>query len=323
MLIAMNSLALCQRSRPEPYGNARRSSKRWLRQGLACALSGALLASTSLARADGEATPSAPVGTAPDTIDKAECALAFERAQRLRNASSYLSASAEALKCANPSCGALLSEECGKIYSDLQTAIPTVVFAARDESGKELANVTVRIDRDPTPVPIDGRPVAVDPGAHEFAFSAAGFEPSTQGAVIRAAERYRAVTATLTRVAEPQLTERPSVEHARATPGVPLASYVLGGVALVGVAGFAAFRVSAASDFDTLSNECKPTCDEDKVDDVRNKYLFSHVFLAVAGTAALAAVTIYLTAPRGSATTTALQVKQSRAGLSAQLTTRF
>jgi hypothetical protein len=276
-----------------------------------------------LARADGEATPSAPVGTVPDAIDKAECALAFERAQRLRNASSYLSATAEALTCANPSCGALLSEECGKIYSDLQTATPTVVFAAHDESGKELANVTVRIDRNPTPVPIDGKPVAVDPGAHEFVFSAPGFEPFTQGAVIRAAERYRAVTATLHRVGRPQLTERPRVEQVTSAPAVPLASYVLGGVAVVGIGGFAAFRVSAANDFDTLSKECKPTCDEDQVDDVRSKYLLSHVFLAVGGTAALAAVTIYLTAPRAPAATTALQLKQSRAGLTAQLTTRF
>jgi hypothetical protein len=274
------------------------------------------LASTSPARADGEEAPTA-------TVDKAECALTFERAQRLRNASSYLAASAEALRCANPACGVLLSEECGKIYSELQSAIPSVVFAARDEAGRELANVTVRIDQDPNLLPLDGKPVAMDPGKHEFAFSAAGFEPATQAAVIRAAERYRAVQITLRRLAEPKPAQPRSVEHAGSTSGVPLASYVLGGVAVVGFAGFAAFRLSGASDFDDLSRECKPTCEADQVDDVRSKYLFSHVSLAIGGAAALAAVTIYLTAPHASTTTTALQIKQSRAGVAAHLTTRF
>jgi hypothetical protein len=316
MRIAMTSSALRRRSALEPTRHPRRCCKRRLWQVLAGALLAPLVASTSPALADGPQAPTA-------TVDKAECALTFERAQRLRNASSYLSASAEALKCANPGCGTLLSEECGKIYSELQTAIPTVVFAARDEAGRELANVSVRIDQDPNPIPLDGKPVAIDPGNHEFAFSAAGFEPATQGALIRAAERYRAVNVTLQPLVASKPAQPRSVEHTSSNAGVPLASYVLGGVAIVGVAGFAAFRLSGSSDFDTLSRECKPTCEADQVDDVRSKYLFSHVSLAVGGAAALAAVTIYLTAPKASATTTALQIKPSRAGIAAHLTTRF
>src|SRR5688500_17419182 len=59
---------------------------------------------------------------------RAECAQSFEHAQRLRNAFRYLDADVEALKCANPACGPLLSEECGKIYSELQAVMPSIVF---------------------------------------------------------------------------------------------------------------------------------------------------------------------------------------------------
>src|SRR5204863_2064026 len=61
---------------------------------------------------------------------KIACSKSFEESQRLRNNSEYIAASDEVLKCANPSCGQALFDECTKIYGELQAATPSVVFAA-------------------------------------------------------------------------------------------------------------------------------------------------------------------------------------------------
>jgi len=302
------------RSRPQPAaGRARRFIP------AACAL----IASGSLLTGTASAEPAAAdVEVAPT---KTECAEAFEQSQRLRNSSHYLEASKEALRCGNASCGAVLSGECTKIYDELQAATPSVVFGAQDEQGKEIGGVTVQIDGDSAPVALDGKPVALDPGSHDFTFAADGFEPAHQSAVIRTGERFRGVTGVLKRVRTSDSAEDtpgPRVK-AREHAGPPLTSYVLGGVAVVGFAGFAIFRISGAHDYDALSQSCKPNCGPDAVDPVRRKYLFSNIALAVGGAATVGALSIYFLSQPSAPKTTALQVLHTGDGIAARVTTSF
>jgi hypothetical protein len=266
-----------------------------------------------------------PEATAEDR--KMVCATAFEETQRLRNASRYLEANREVLKCSSPACGAVLSEECGRMHSELQAATPSVVFAARDKSGNELPNVMVRIDQESSAIPLDGKPVMIDPGNHTFSFSAAGHELHSQQVVVLTGEHFRLISVVLEPVArggarvatndnQPLRREQPT----SARP--PLASYVLGGVGVVGFAAFATLRISGANDFDALSSRCKPTCSASEVDGVRRKYLSSNIALAVGAAASVAAVTIYLVAPPA-ATATSLQIAPSTSAVSARFTTTF
>jgi hypothetical protein len=263
----------------------------------------------------------------PEVVGKVECAESFEQAQRLRNAFRYIEAGAQALTCANPACGLLLSEECGKIYGELQAVMPSVVFVARDENGNDLTNASVHVDGQASPVSVNGTPVAFDPGSHEFRFTAEGFEPLVQHAVIRTGERLRPLIGVLkqTRPLLAQQIARSPQTRLDDRPGrrVPLATYVLGGVGLVGLAGFVGFRVVGASDFDTLSRECKPDCSQDSVDGVRQKYVFSNVALAVGAAASVAALSVYLVSSTSPQRTTALQISHSGDGARARVTTSF
>jgi hypothetical protein len=274
-----------------------------------------------------------PAAAQPEP-SRAECAQAFEESQRLRNTARYLDANREVLKCTNPSCGQALSEECGKIHSELQAATPSVVFAARDEAGNELTDVSVTIDDDQRVLPLDGKPIALDPGNHSFRFQSALFKEHVQAAVIRTGERFRPITVVL----EPRASSRnassskPSAAHdpeqpapaKAATSGPPMAVYVLGAVGAVGLGGFVGLRLWGSHDFDDLSQTCKPDCSDSSVDAVRQKYLLSTVSLAVGAAATVAAVTVYLAAPKAPrASAASLQISPSRDGMAARLTARF
>jgi hypothetical protein len=299
------------------------SSKRRLRF-----VSSAFLAGLHCLPGTVQAAESAPVSAgASVAASRAECAQSFEQAQRLRNAFRYLDADAEALKCANPACGPLLSEECGKIYGELQAVMPSIVFVARDENGNDLPNASVEVDGKAPPISVDGTPVAFDPGNHEFRFAAEGFEPLVQSVVISTGERLRPLIGVLKRAtasSAPQLGTDPRTPgEDRPNPGVPLATYVLGGVGLVGFAGFVGFRVAGAREFDALSRDCKPVCSQDAVDAVKQKYLFSNIALAVGGAATVAAVSVYLFSWSSPESATAIQVWHSGDGAGTRVTGSF
>jgi len=264
-------------------------------------------------------------------VSKADCEKAFEHSQRLRNTFHYVEASAEALVCAAPECGAVLSDECGKLYSQSQEATPSVVVGARTTDGSELGNVSITLDDNERSLPVDGAPLLLNPGSHEFSFSAAGFEPTKLTVVILAGERLRPIIGVFKRdeasaqsttsKAPPPETE-PALNSDRRGP--PLASYILGGVALAGFGGFVGFRLAGAHDYDTLAHDCKPTCSESAVSTARQKYVLSYVGLAIGGAATIAAVTVYLATPgTPSRQAAALQVRQQANGMTAHLTVPF
>jgi len=261
------------------------------------------------------------------SITKPECAQAFEQSQRLRNAFRYVDATAEALKCANPACGAALAEECGKLYGELKAETPSVVVGARDQDGNDLANATVQLGENAKPLAVDGTPLPIDPGNHELIIAATGFEPVVQRVVIRAGEQLRPIVSTLQRVSaksDASVTKQNDEITARsASSSPPLATYILGGVALAGFAGFAGFRIAGAHDYDTLSKECKPTCSQSSIDAARNKYIYSDIALAVGLAAAAAAVTIYVAAPKEATPAAIVQIRGSGDGLALRLSTAF
>ncbi len=262
---------------------------------------------------------------------KVVCSQAFEQAQRQRNESHYVAANQEVLKCANPACGEALFQECTKLYTELQGAIPSVVFAARDKNGNELSDVRVTIDGQPFTEQLDGKPVQLDPGSHTFGFTAQDYPPIERVAVIRAGERFRPVSVVFERpeVATPKAPEpvtAPAAAPLPAEPGarkVPIATYVLGGVGVVAVGGFVGFRLVGSSDYDQLERDCAPNCPDSDVNRVKRSYLISNVALGVGAAAFVGAVAVYLAAPRESAPTTALQVAPTDGGMAARPTTRF
>jgi hypothetical protein len=70
--------------------------------------------------------------------------------------------------------------------------------------------------------------------------------------------------------------------------------WALGGVAVVGLAGFVGFGISGRSQQSDL-DDCKPNCSQGDVDDMKRTYLFADIALGVAAIAGGAAAYFYFT----------------------------
>lgn len=234
----------------------------------------------------------------------AQCADAFERAQRERAAGRYLPAREAARACSSVECPQAFIRECVNLYEKLRVDIPSVVFAAQDRNGKELVDVAVDIDGVRTVENLDGRPVELEPGKHTFSFHPANLPPVEKVQVLRVGEQHRLISVVIDTGAPPSAQASGAAPggppilnltpDAEAQPSVPVASYVLGGVGLLALGSFTFFRLAGMSDYDDLKGSCSPGCDPDEGDSVRTKLYISYASLGV-GVAALAgAATIYL-----------------------------
>ncbi len=128
---------------------------------------------------------------------KQACVAAADRGQALRNGGQYLAARDEFARCSDERCPTLVREQCTAWLRQAVESTPTVVFAATDETGRDLAQVTVTAEGRPMADRLDGRPVELDPGRHELRFEAPDREAVVLDVVLRAGDRNRALRAVL------------------------------------------------------------------------------------------------------------------------------
>jgi hypothetical protein len=152
---------------------------------------------------------------ADEASEKAACISASDEGQQLRDDGKYTLAREAFERCARESCPVLLRIDCVHWLLDLDQSSASVVINAKDDKGNDLVDVTVTVDGQPFASKLDGKPLAVDPGAHLFHYEAAGFAPMEEHAVIHAAEKNRALNvrfpAALT-VSRPPPVETPPIE---------------------------------------------------------------------------------------------------------------
>jgi hypothetical protein len=140
-----------------------------------CTLATAVLVS-SLARGEG-------------VVDR--CVDANTQAQSLRNRGKLAEARTQLKFCADPSCPALVRDDCAQLLDDLDRAQPTIVFDVKDDAGRDLVDVNVGIDGRPFARSLEGVALPADPGAHTFTFEAAGRSPVATQIVVREGEKNR------------------------------------------------------------------------------------------------------------------------------------
>jgi hypothetical protein len=149
-----------------------------------------LLVSTLLGTALATAAPAA------QAADVQACLAASEKGQRARGAGKLREAREHFLVCGGEGCPAIVRRDCSQWNSELATALPSVVFGAKDASGRDLFDVTVSMDGEPLVEKLDGKAVAVDPGPHTFRFESAGAQPVSETALIKEGERARVLSVT-------------------------------------------------------------------------------------------------------------------------------
>jgi len=261
------------------------------------------------------------------------CASSYESAQRERGRGALLEASQAARACSQPECPAFLAQECIKLYEQIQADLPTTVFSAKNGRGEELVDVTVQIDGKTVTQHLDGRPIELNPGLHTFHFESAGLPAYELKQTARIGDHNRLMEVMLGPIERPATPVQPvqsqlpppsaPVEPVKHGSYIPAASFVLGGVGVIGLGAFAGLRLSASSDYNDLSRNCSPRCDPSKVDPIRTKYTLSYVALGVGAAAVAASVIVYVVANGHPSSETTVAVLPSADGLQARLSTHF
>jgi len=119
------------------------------------------------------------------------CATASDNAQPLRKAGRLREATQQLLVCENMRCPSIVLDACSRELDEIDNAMPTVVFDARDATGSALTAVTVTIDGAALVDHLDGTPLSVDPGKHRFVFAVTGRKRLKEDLVIREGEKDR------------------------------------------------------------------------------------------------------------------------------------
>jgi hypothetical protein len=205
-----------------------------------------------------------------DVQEKVACAQAAESGQEHRRAGKLRDALKQFRRCARQTCPNVITTDCLRFVSETEDALPSIVFRAR-EGGKDVTDVTVYVNGEEVTRSLDGRAYPMDPGRHEVRFEREGSPDVEQEVVLVEGEKSRALTVTF------------GGEAPEAAAGPPLATWVLAGVGLASVAGFAYFGMSARADRADLEDTCgrTRTCTDEQIAGFRNKAVTADVFLGV------------------------------------------
>lgn len=202
------------------------------------------------------------------------CADAAEEGQRRRIAGQLHAARATFDGCLRPECPALVQKDCAQFVLEVETAMPSVVVAARDGAGADLTAVRVLVDGAVFLERLNGQAQAIDPGVHRFHFETSGAPPLDQTIVVHEGEKSRVIAVTLQAPLPPPIA---TVIDTR----VPIATWIALGVGTIALGSFSYFGLSARHDFNRLRSTCGGDCPQADVDRVRTKAIVADVSLSV------------------------------------------
>jgi uncharacterized iron-regulated membrane protein len=202
-------------------------------------------------------------GTARADMTKAQCIDANTKGQDLRR-DGKLSAAREVLRtCATPSCPAILSDDCAKRLDELDRAQPTIIFDAKDGSGRDLILVKVTVDGVPLADKLEGTALQVDPGEHVFVFTEPDQAPVTRTFVLKEGDKERRERVVIGPALVPAVTPQPS-RASSSPPGESrggmgtqeILGLVTGGVGVVGVVLGVVFGAMTLSEASQQQKDC-------------------------------------------------------------------
>jgi hypothetical protein len=123
--------------------------------------------------------------------DTDACINASEKAVALRKADKLIEQRASLSTCAASSCPDAIRTSCQQRIVQANQAIPSIVFFARDGSGRDLVAVKLTIDGSAYADRLDGSAIVLNPGEHEFRFEMTGLEPVAKRLVMHQGEQNR------------------------------------------------------------------------------------------------------------------------------------
>jgi hypothetical protein len=195
-------------------------------------------------------------------MTKDQCIDADTQAQTLRRAGKLAATRDQLQKCGDPSCPALVRDDCSRRLDEVERAQPTILFEAKDAAGQDLVGVKVAVDGQPHAESLGGTALKVDPGPRTFTFTGPDLSPLTQTFVVREGEkdrRERVVLARTVAAPAPGLAVPPSTPPESPPSGMArgkVYGLILGGVGLAGIGVGSVFGLMTASAGSQQKSDC-------------------------------------------------------------------
>jgi hypothetical protein len=262
------------------------------------------------------------VGATARADERERCASASETAQHLRNQTKLRAARAELLQCARRVCPAIVRNDCEHWLAEIDAELPTVIFAAQDEAGRDLVDVRVIVDGAMTKEALDGKAVAIDPGSHVVRYERGGGGSTEEKIVINQGEKNRVLATRFVRPATPEATPPHETSTSTPTPtstftpgverSLPTGFYVAGAVGLVSLGAFTVLSIKGQSDYDACRHAS--VCTASDADTVKVERALAWTTFAVGTLAAAAAAWFFVTAPSEAHSAARVQVLAVRGG---------
>ncbi|MEO8800958.1 MAG: hypothetical protein ABI551_23905 [Polyangiaceae bacterium] len=252
--------------------------------------------------------PLATPAFAADT-DATACANAYEKAQYLRRDKKLRAAHKELLVCSQTTCPQAVVGDCSTWLAEVEKGTPSVVFDARDSKGSSVSDVKVSMDGELLQSKLDGIAVQIDPGNHTFHFEPAKGTPGDQTALVLEGEKTRVITFTITGPGTGDAggpVEPPPAQAHSSWTGQKTTAVIVGGVGVVALGAGIIFGAmgSGQASSDKNPGGCAPNCSDDEVSSIKTKLIISDVLIPVGIVGLAAGVVLFLTAPKGSSSTT-------------------
>jgi len=240
--------------------------------------------------------------------DKHACNTAYEQAQYARRDKHLRTARAQALVCAQEACGSAAQTDCAQWLREIEAAIPTVVFAVRDEQGTNLSRVTVTMDGEQLATTLDGSAIPVDPGKHVFRIASEGLAQTEETMMVQEGDKSRVLEVVLHR-ASASAVVAPSTPQPQTTTtrGSIVPSVVVGSASLAFIAASVIVGVVAKNDLDNLRSTCAPSCTQSSLDAVELEAGVSDVLLGVGVVGLATSVVMFVLRPVRSGPTLAVR----------------
>ena len=210
--------------------------------------------------------------------------------QQAQRAGKLIEARASYVSCASKACPKVIVSDCEHWLREVDDALPSVILAARDARGQDLLDARVSIDGGP-PTSLATLGMPINPGQHRFTFHREGAPDVEQQALLRAGEKNREIIAIFggpagaTTVSA--VTERP----------IPVATWVVAGIGVAGMAFFGTFGALGVSQRSTDGCASAPGCAASDKTSVDTKFDVADIALATGVVALGAAAWIYFARP--------------------------
>jgi hypothetical protein len=218
--------------------------------------------------------------------DKQACVDAHSDAQRLRKAGKLIDAQRALATCSASECPGAVAQDCTTWRDEVEGAIPSIVLAARDDSGRDIVDVRVSVDGVVVATHLDGRALPIDPGEHTIRCEADGRVVELP-ITAHASEKARPIRIELPAAAKVTTPTPPPPEmHPTPTPDsprhpLPVAFWLFGAIGVASLGVFSGLAIDGYSRESHLSSTCGVThmCSPNDVGGVANEYHAADVAL--------------------------------------------